>query len=93
MKCLAGEVWKIGHSRKGVLTVRLLQDLDLGEPGTSYPDVFFDVEIVEGRVHYASRENRLAQKYDGAGTPGDVITLRSSLCTFFEVVKEAKAGG
>jgi hypothetical protein len=62
--------------RKGLLTLRLLEDVDLSEDG------FFDAEIVEGRASFASQDNRIAQKLDGLGTPGTALTFRTTLTHF-----------
>lgn len=68
-----GGVFDIDHCRKGKLTVIALE----GEPKSK--DDFVDVEILEGKVNYASIGNRLEQIINGQGTPGDKITVRRSL--------------
>lgn len=73
-----GGVFDIDHCRKGKLTVIALE----GEPKSK--NDFVEVEILEGRVHYASISNRLEQICNGQGTPGDTITVRRSL---FSIVK------
>lgn len=73
------EVWKIEHGRKGPLTVRLLED-----PATA--DTFFEAEIIEGRARYASGMCQHAQAMNGLGTPGDTITMRTTLVKFVERV-------
>lgn len=74
-----GEVWKIKHSRKGEMTIKLLSDpCDV---------TCFEAEIIDGSVGYASNANRLAQKYTGLGTAGDTITLRKSLTQFLERIQ------
>lgn len=72
---LRGQVWET-YSRKGLLTVELLEDVDMAEDG------FFAVTIIEGRAKYLSMENNLRQKYDGLGTRGDTINMRTILTTF-----------
>lgn len=79
-----GEVWRV-DSRKGMLTIRILEDLDLGEPGTPYPDTFFTAELVEGKPKYMSKERQLMEKIDPTG-PGDTLSFRTTLCTFVEKV-------
>lgn len=75
----AGEVWKT-NSRKGPLTVRFLGDVNVEEDG------WVDAEIVTGTAKYMSTENRLAQRHFGQGTPGDTLTMRTSLLTLIERV-------
>ena len=79
----AGEVWKV-TGRKGPLTIRVLTDV-------ADPDVdgWFEAEILTGNVKFMSTENRLAQKYDGFGTPGDKMTFRTTLTNFVQRVSEA----
>lgn len=62
--------------RKGLLTLRLLEDVDLKE------DAFFEAEIVAGSAQFASADNRLAQKIDGYGTAGTSLTFRTTLTHF-----------
>lgn len=71
----AGAVYDI-DGRKGKLTIQLLTDVDLSQ------DTFFDAVIVDGVVRYASSENTLAQRAFGQGTPGDVVTFRTTLNHF-----------
>jgi hypothetical protein len=71
----AGSVYDI-DGRKGKLTIRLVQDVDLAD------DTFFDAVIVDGTVRYASNENNIAQRAFGQGTPGDVVTFRTTLNHF-----------
>lgn len=80
-----GAVYDI-DGRKGLLTIRLCEDVDLSVDG------FFDAEIVEGSVHYASDGNRIAQRIDGMGTPGDVVTFRTTLHHFKKRRPELEAG-
>lgn len=70
----AGEVWETS-GRRGVLTIRFLTDVDMSADG------FFDAEIVEGKASYAGTDARLAQKFDGLGTPGTVESFRTTLVT------------
>lgn len=71
----ADEVWTIRHVRKGVLTVRFLDDTDIRDDN----DTFAQVQIVAGRATYYSRTNRILQIMDGIGTPGDIIGMRISM--------------
>jgi hypothetical protein len=73
MRLIKDRLYQIVHSRKGKLTIRPLQSVELGA------NEFFDAEIVEGTVHYVSKENRMAQIDLAVGTPGDVIMIRASL--------------
>jgi len=63
-------------SRKGRLTIRLEEDVNLKE------DTFFQATILEGTAKYASIANRLEQRASGMGTPGDTISFRTSLWHF-----------
>lgn len=69
-----GETWKVSDVRKGDLTVRLM----------CVSDDFAIGEIVEGKVTFASIDNRIMQRAVGLGTPGDTITLSYALCRFKE---------
>lgn len=62
--------------RKGALTIRLLEDVDLAQ------DDFFQAEIVEGVARFASNENRLEQLATGMGTPGWELSFRTTLTHF-----------
>lgn len=64
------------ESRKGKLTIQLIEDVDLHE------DTFFQARIIEGTARYLSEMNRAAQKAFGQGTQGDIISFRTSLCHF-----------
>ncbi len=77
----AGEFWKVRDVRKGALTVRLQEDVD------PTADDFFEAEIVSGQAQYISTGYNLAQRYDGLGLPGSVISLRTTLCQFLEQVE------
>src|SRR5690606_31721996 len=78
----AGEVWKT-NSRKGPLTVRFLGDVDTSKDG------FVDAEIVRGSARYMSESNRFLQSEYGQGTPGDTLTMRTTLLTLVERVEAA----
>lgn len=78
----SGEVWKT-NSRKGPLTVRFLGDVDCSTDG------WVDAEIIDGRARYMSLENRAEQRASGMGTPGDVLTMRTTLLTLIERVEAA----
>lgn len=71
---VAGETWRIFHSRKGSLTVLLLND----------PGEWFDAEIVSGRARFVSAENTAAQRDYGMGAAGDTLTMRTSFVQFIE---------
>lgn len=71
----AGSVYET-DSRKGKLTLRLLTDVDLRE------DAFFDAEIIEGRAGFASISGRAAQRAEGLGTTGTVLSFRTTLTHF-----------
>jgi hypothetical protein len=73
----AGEIWKT-NSRKGLLTVRFMQDVDTAKDG------FVDAEIINGTARYMSESNRFLQSEYGQGTPGDTITMRTTLLTLVE---------
>lgn len=73
-----GEVWKT-DSRKGPLTIRVLEDI----PDRSSDD-FFDAEIVEGRAKFLSKTFNKAQRTEGYGVAGSVISFRASLTDFIE---------
>ena len=75
----ANEIWKT-NSRKGILTVRFLGDVDTTVDG------WVDAEIVDGKARYMSSENRFAQREFGQGTPGDTLTMRTSLLTLIDRV-------
>lgn len=77
----AGEVWKT-RSRKGVLEVRFLGDVDTQNDG------WVEAEIVTGTATYMSSENRHAQRAFGMGTPGDTLTMRTSLLTLIERIED-----
>lgn len=79
----AGEVWKT-NSRKGPLTVRFLSDVDCSTDG------WVEAEIINGKARYWSQENQLNQRLIGQGTPGDTITMRTTLLTLLERVTEAQ---
>lgn len=80
----------VTDSRKGRLTIRLRKDVNLSEDG------FFDAEIIDGNVSYAAKGNQLAQKVLGQGTPGDVVTFRTTLTHFVrrcpELERKRRAG-
>ena len=65
-----GEVWTI-DSRKGRVTVKLLDDVD------TVVNAFFDAELVAGVPHYMSRTH-LPEAI------GDTVTFRVSLTSFLE---------
>lgn len=69
-----GETWRLTHCRKGDLTLKF----------TDVDNEWATAEIIVGRVRYASRDNQLAQKLDGLGTRGDIITMRISFLTLHE---------
>lgn len=71
-----GEIWEV-NGRKGPLTIRLLQDVEQAQK-----DGFFSVEIIAGKVQYLSADNNALQLFEGMGTPGDVITMRTTLTHF-----------
>jgi len=73
----AGEIWRT-NSRKGALTVRFLDDVDVTR------DAFVRAEIINGTARYMSSENRFLQKAYGQGTPGDTISMRTTLLTLIE---------
>jgi hypothetical protein len=77
MKYTAGTIWDT-QSRKGRLTVELAEDVDMSV------DDFFDATIIDGRAKYLSTENRMAQRANGMGTKGDVISMRTILTTFIK---------
>jgi hypothetical protein len=72
-----GETWKVHDVRKGDLTLKL----------TEVGDGWAQGEIVEGKVSYAAIDNRLAQRLEGLGTRGDVITVSFTLCEFVEKIE------
>jgi hypothetical protein len=78
---VAGEVWEIVHQRKGPCTAKLLTD-----PAEEW----IDVEIIAGKLRYASAENNLYQAMGERGVPGLAERLRTSFVTF--VRKIAPAG-
>lgn len=78
----SGEVWKT-NSRKGLLTVRFLSDVDTTK------DAFVEAEIIEGAAKYLSTENRFLQKAYGKGMPGHTISMRMTLITLIERISEA----
>lgn len=73
MKIHKGKTYILEHSRKGVLTVLALENVDLKL------DRFFEVEIIDGEVNYLSQSNRAAQEANGIGTPGHRLTVRTTL--------------
>lgn len=73
-KIKVGEIWRLNHCRKGDLTLKF----------TSVDDEWAEAEIVKGHVSYASADNRLMQKLEGLGTPGDTITTRIEFLTLYE---------
>lgn len=81
----AGEVWRV-DGRKGPLTIQLSEAV---RPGV---DDFFSARIIAGRAQYASIAYREAQRYDGLGTPGTPITLRTTLTRFVERVLLPEGG-
>lgn len=76
----AGEVWKT-ESRKGTLTIRVLEDID-----DQHKDGFFDAEIIEGKAHFISQSFNDAQRFEGYGVTGSVISFRTTLTNFLEKV-------
>jgi len=72
------EVWAIEDVRKGRFILKVLADTDLGQDG------FFEAEIVDGKAKFISVDAQLAQKYDGLGTPGTVMSFRTTLCNFHQ---------
>lgn len=73
-----GEVWKT-DSRKGPLTIRVLEDIP-----DQQSDDFFDAEIVEGRAKFMSQAFNDAQRIEGYGVAGSVVSFRASLTDFIE---------
>lgn len=74
-----GEVWKTA-SRKGALTIRVLEDVDQSE------DTFFSAEVVHGRARFLSEAYTTAQRFEGYGCAGSVMSFRTTLTTFIEKV-------
>lgn len=64
-----------------LLTIMLQEDVD------EKSDTFFEASIINGRVQYRSRKNRITQAVDGMGTPGDTVSFRTMLTRFIEKVE------
>lgn len=86
MKIKAGETWKVNHCRKGDLTIKFATGGDTSDAGS-----WLRGTIVEGRALFMSDENRLAQREEGRGTPGDEITMRASFITPIERISARRA--
>ena len=64
-----GETYKMRHDRFGVATVKVLA-VDDSDP----KDVWYDIEVVSGTLHGASRGAQWG--------PGDQKAVRGDHCTF-----------
>lgn len=75
MKIGLHQIWDT-DGRKGKLSLRLLESINTDE------DAFFKAEIVSGTARFISDAYKLAQKADGLGTEGTVLSFRTTLTTF-----------
>jgi len=75
-----GQVWKMTHSRKGSFTGRILTDPTDGD--------WLDVEIVAGKLLYASAESNLYRMMGHKGVPGLTEKMRTSFVTFVEKISD-----
>lgn len=76
-----GQVWET-DSRKGILTVRLLEKVN------THKDDFFQAEVLVGKARYMSDAYRLEQMDSGMGMEGSIIPFRTSLVGFRKRFKE-----
>lgn len=76
----AGEAWEV-DGRKGPLIIRPLVDVN------EDVDAFFEAEIVEGKARFMSRSYNEAQREDGLGTTGTIMSFRTGLCRFISRVE------
>jgi len=68
---IIGAVYEIRDSRKGTFTGRII----------SISGNFADVEVIEGKIHWASTENKIFDSNP------DVVSIRDSLVYLIEITQ------